>query len=131
VNKAKKHRYDAIWWSIELPGGWSVRDDPKCATLTSVKLKGVLQVSAYRKDSDIGEGELFELADEQPTPEHVEIGQFAALANTHDTEGLRWKKWWLTRDRILIFVTYNGPLRSADSEIQAAEELLKTLEVRP
>lgn len=73
-------------------------------------------MSAYRKDSDIGEGELFELADEQPAP---------------DTEGLRWKKRWLARDRTLIFVTYNGPLGSADSEIQAVEELLKALEVRP
>jgi hypothetical protein len=131
VNKAEKHRYEAIWWSVEIPEGWSVRDDPKCVTLTSAKLKGVLQVSAYRKDSEIGERELFELADEQPAPESVEIGQFDGLCNTHDTEGLRWTKWWLARDRTLIFVTYNGPLRSADSEIQAAEELLKTLEVRP
>ena len=23
---------EAIWWSIELPEGWSVRDDPECAT---------------------------------------------------------------------------------------------------
>lgn len=131
MNEAKKHRYEAIWWSIEIPEGWSVRDDPECATLTSVKVKGVLQVSAYRKDSEIREGELSELADEQPTPESVEIGQFVAVCNTHETEGLRWKKWWLARNRTLIFVTYNGPSRSADSEIQAAEELLKTLEVRP
>jgi hypothetical protein len=130
VNTAKKHRHEAIWWSIELPEGWSLRDDPECATLTSTSLKGVLQLSASRKDSDIHDGELFELADEQPEPESVEIGLFTGLCNTHDAEGLRWKKWWLARDRTLIFATYNGPLHSADAEIQAAEGLLKTLEVR-
>ena len=131
MNKAKKHRYEAIWWSIELPEGWSVRDDPECATFTSANLKGVLQLSASRKDLNIRDGELFELADEQPEPESVEMGLFTRLCNTLGTEGLRWKKWWLARNRTLIFATYNGPLRSADAEIQAAEGLLKTLEIRP
>jgi hypothetical protein len=131
VNNAREHRYEAIWWSIELPEGWSVRDDPECATFTSAKLKAVVQLSTYRKDSDIGEGELFELADEEPAPEFVELGLFAGLCNTHDTEGLRWKKWWLARDRTLIFATYNGPVRRADAGIRAVEELLKTLEARP
>ena len=125
------HRYEASWWSLELPEGWSVHDDPECATFTSANLKGVLQLSAYRKDLDIGDGELFEMADEQPEPESVEIGLFTGLCNTRETEGLRRKKWWLARGRTLIFATYNGPLRSADAEIQATEELLKTLEVRP
>jgi len=129
VNKAKERRYEAGWWSIELPEGWSVSDDPECATFTSTKLKGVLQLSAYRKDSDIGEGELSELADE-PAPEFVALGLFAGLCNTHDIEGLRWKKWWLARARTLIFATYHGPVRSADAGIRAAEKLLKTLELR-
>jgi hypothetical protein len=131
VNKKNAPRYEALWWSIELSDGWSVNDDPECATFTSVKVKGVLQLSAYRNDSDIGEGELFELADEEPAPESVELGLFTGLCNTHDAEGLRWKKWWLARDRTLIFVTYNGPVRSADGEIRATEKLLKTLELRP
>jgi hypothetical protein len=76
-------------------------------------------------------GNFFEMADEQPEPESVEIGLFTGLCNTHETEGLRWKKWWLARDRTLILATYNGPLRSADAEIQVTEGLLKTLEVRP
>jgi hypothetical protein len=33
--------------------------DPECATLRSAKLNGVLQLSPYRMDSEIGEGELF------------------------------------------------------------------------
>ena len=131
MKKPKKPRYEAIWWSIELPDGWSVRDDPECSTFTSTNLKGVLQLSAYRKGSDIGDGELFELADKQPEPETVEIGLFTGLCNRHDTQGLRRKKWWLARERTLIFATYNGPVRDADAEIQSAEELLRTLEVRP
>ena len=135
MNKPKKRRYEAIWWNIELPDGWSVRDDPECTTFTSANLNGVLQLSAYRKDLDIGDGELFELADQQPEPEPepepVEIGLFTGWCSTHDTKELRWKKWWLARNRTLIFATYNGPVRSADAEIQAAEELLRTLEVRP
>jgi hypothetical protein len=58
--------------------------------------------------------EFFELADEEPEPESVEIGLFAGLCNTHDTQDLRRNKWWLARDRTLIFATYNGPVRSAD-----------------
>jgi hypothetical protein len=85
VNEAKKHRYEAIGWGIELPGGWSVRDDLECATFTSANLKGILQLSAYRKDLDIGDGELFEMADEQPEPESVEIGLFTGLCNTDET----------------------------------------------
>lgn len=130
MNKPKAHRYEAVWWSIELPEGWSVRDDPECATFRSANLNGVLQLSAYRKDSDIGEGELLELADEEPAPEFVELGLFAGLCNNHDTEGRRWKKWWLARNRTLIFATYDAPVSSADAEIRAAEELLRTLELR-
>jgi hypothetical protein len=48
---------------------------------------------------DIGDGELFEMVDEPPEPESVEIGLFTGLCNTHEAEGLRWKKWWLARDR--------------------------------
>ena len=131
MNTTKKHRFEAVWWSVELSEEWSVHNDLECATLTSPQLKGVLQLSAYRKDSDIGEEELFELADEQPKPESVEIGLFAGLCTTQDTDGLRWRKWWLARDRTLIFATYNGPLLGADAEIQAAEGLLRTLELRP
>ena len=71
-----------------------------------------------------------ELADEEPAPESVELGLFAGLCNTHDAEGLGWKKWWRARDRTLILATYNGPVGSANAEIRVAEELLKTLELR-
>jgi len=40
VNKPEKHQYEATWWSIELREGWSVRDDPECATFASADLKG-------------------------------------------------------------------------------------------
>jgi len=131
VNRAKRNRYEAIWWGIELPEGWAVRDDPECATFTSADLKGVLQLSAYRKHSDISEGELLDFADAEPAPKSVEVGLFTGWCNTHDSEGLRWKKWWLAKDRTLVFATYNGPMGDAEAEIRAAEELLKTLEVRP
>jgi hypothetical protein len=112
------------------------RDGPFAMIVSAQRLhlpisKGALQLSAYRMDFDIGDGELFEMADEPPEPDSVEIGLFTGLCNTHETEGLRWKKWWLARDRTLIFATYNGPLCSADAEIQVTEGLLKTLEVRP
>lgn len=129
--KHKSSKYETSWWSIELPEGWSVEDDPECSTFTSAKLKGALQLSAYRKDSDIGTNEICELADKQPEPNAVEIGVFVGLCNTFETDGVRWKKWWLVRDRTLIFATYNGPVANADVEILDAEDLLNTLQVRP
>jgi len=123
------HRYETAWWNIELPERWSIRDDPECATFTA-NLKGLMQLSAYRKDSDIAVEELFELADEEPEPESVEIGLFTGLCNAHDTQGMGWKKWWPAKNRTWMSATDNVPMRSAASEILAAEAVLKTLGVR-
>jgi hypothetical protein len=130
VNKAKKQRYEAPWWSVELPVEWSARADTECATFTSVKLEGALQLSAYRKDSDIDQKELFELADERPVPDTVKIGSFAGLCNTYEKEGTRWKKWWLVKHRTLVFATYNGPAPIAEAEIRVVEGVLQTLQAR-
>ena len=131
MDKPRNHRYEALWWSIELPEEWSVRDYPQCTEFKSINSKGTLQLSGYRQDWDIGEGELSALAGEEPTTESIKLGVFGGLCCSHDSEGTRWKKWWLTKERTLIFATYSGPVHSADSELAAVEELLKTLEVRP
>jgi hypothetical protein len=127
---ANTAKYETSWWSVELPYGWSVEEHPICTTFKCLDLQGVFQISAYRKESEVGKDEIAALADEDTEPWPVKIGTLAGVCTTHNRDGVCLRRWWLLRGRTLIFATYKGPIAKADAEIGAAENLLKTVQVR-
>jgi len=123
--------YESAWWSIDLPEGWNVTHDSECTTITSHNLGGTLQLSAYRKKSDIAEDELAGLVEDDHELEPICFGEVSSVQTTYDDGDERWRSWWLIRGPTLIFATYNGSLLEFDENVMAAEEVLKTLRVFP
>jgi hypothetical protein len=38
-----------------------------------------------------------------------------------------WRKWWLRKDSLLLFVTYNCAAEDQDAEVSEVDELIATL----
>jgi hypothetical protein len=106
-----KH-FQSTWWSIEVLPGWSAKREDTCTTILSEKGVGALQVSAYHNDDGpVSERDLSEFSEgEYPdgvSENHHQLGAFSGLHVSFSENGTYWRKWWLRKDFLLLFATYN------------------------
>lgn len=124
--------FESTWWSIELLPGWRAECEDSCTTISSEKGVGALQVSAYHHEGEsVSEKDLSEFS-EGEYPEGVEVKEYdsGALSGLHvsfSENGRYWRKWWLRKDSLLLFVTYTCEVENRDSEIENVDQMIAAL----
>lgn len=113
-------RYKASWWSIELPAGWTGKEEEDCHTFESVSGVGALQISAHRKgDGAVSDDDLREFAGDVPL-RAVGFGDVTGFRTRFSDDGTFWIQWWLRSEQTMVHATYNCALE----ERREAEEAL-------
>jgi hypothetical protein len=124
--------FESTWWSIELLQGWCAEREDCCTSISSEKGAGVLQVSAYHHDGEpVSETDLAEFS-EGDYPEGVSLidhrfGAFTGLHVSFSENGMYWRKWWLRKDSLLLFVTYNCNVENQNAEYAAIDQMVAAI----
>lgn len=117
-------------WSIEVSDGWTATDHPECLTLERSG-EGALQLSSARKKSGIvSESELFFAEGERQDWGfwlRTTCGDFDGVRYEYMEGDVAWRRWFLRRERTILFITYNGTLTGAATEREAVEQMLGSL----
>ncbi len=115
-------RYKSAWWSLELPAGWSGREEEECHTFECDGGVGALQISAHRKEvGTVSDQDLREFAGDVPL-RPVAFGEVAGFRTRFSTEGTFWIKWWLRSRKTMIHATYNCAQEERKEEEEALVE---------
>ena len=117
---------------MEVESGWAAECDADCVSFWRENGVGALQISAYKHSSGtISDGELRNLLkDEIPesaVPQCITCGEFVGVEIDYVTEGIFWRKLWLTHGPLLVFITYNSDGEDNNVERQAVDEMLSSL----
>jgi len=124
--------FESAWWSIELVRGWYAEREDSCTTIWSEDDVGALQVSAYHHDGElVSEKDLSEFS-EGEYPESVSVldlrlGSFTGLHVSFSENGTYWRKWWLRKDSLLLFVTYNCSVENQNCEYAAVDQMVAAI----
>jgi hypothetical protein len=116
-------------FSFDVSGDWSAIEDPECLSLT-LSEEGALQASsAVKQAGDVTDVDLLFKAEErsawgQAMP--AQCGEFEGISYEYESEGTAWRRWFLRKGRLLLFVTYNGTPAAAARERVAVLEVLST-----
>jgi hypothetical protein len=98
-------RYDSAHWSIDVPEGWTFRQDDECAMFECESSRGAVQISEYRKDCDFTDEDLRDLATETDLV-RVAFPHFTGLCSRGSDDKFSWTKWWLRAGPSMVYVTH-------------------------
>jgi hypothetical protein len=119
-------RHHSKDWSLEVPIGWSAKEDENCTTFCHPHGSGAFQVSSYRKGEPVSDDDLREFArDISLAP--VSFNRLTGFCSRFSEEGTFWAKWWLRAGRQMIHVTYNCPLADRSREDADVKAMMQSL----
>lgn len=127
-------KFQSAWWEISLPLGWTGEHDEECARFLSQNEVGALQISAYRKDEELADADLQEMAAEHieagANLKSVQFGSFTGFYFHFRTEDAYWR-WWLLRcDKTMLYATYSCDPYGRGKDDEQVEQIMNTLRVR-
>jgi len=126
------HEFIAPCWSIQVATGWFSEQEDECATFWREDGVGALQISAHSHDSgtvpqddldDFTRGEFPDGAALEP----VRSGEFEGVGVDFVKDGKFWRKRWLIKGGLLVYVTYNSDAQDQSMEKEAVNEMIATL----
>jgi uncharacterized membrane protein YgcG len=121
-------------WVLDASTEWKLVHHPECLTLELLD-RGALQFSsATRRSGRVDHAELQRVAarlnDGWGSAEAVMCGDFSGLLFSYvDNEGINWRRWFLGRGSILLFVTYTAKTLISTADEQLIQSTLDTLRV--
>jgi len=130
--------YSSTWWQIET-AGWQVdeSDDATAFVPCDVAGEAALVVSAFRKrEGPITAEELWVMSGKASPPtasrQEVRCGDFDGYAATYgDADGVHWRVWWLARNRIHVYATFNCDGSEASKHDAVLDWMLSSLTPLP
>ena len=129
-------RYKSAWWSLDLPAPWNVEEKKDRVAITSEDYVGVLQISAYRREgNEVTNDDLLHFAEDELV-EGVELqniicGEFTGIGISYLVDGSYWRKWWLWRGALLLYVTYNCSAEQRFVEMDTVDQMMNSLRNDP
>ena len=129
-------RYKFKQWSIKLPANWGAERKGYCVILTAENGVGALQIITRRHDSknfafnnlpDFTEDKLVEGLDLQ----NVKCGEFTGIGISYLVDSNYLRKWWLWRDSLLLYVTYNCLAEELLVEMDTVDWMMKSFKYYP
>ena len=128
-------QFVSSWWSIQLEPGWFAEREPECASFWRKDGVGALQISAYKHDNGSLPGDDLAEFMENEVPENVtrqktQLGEFLGYEVDYILEGTFWRKVWITKDSLLMFITYTSDAEDRRVESVAVDKMLASLKSR-
>lgn len=128
------HDFASTFWSVTLPTAWQGQHEAECATFSGEKNIGALQISSSRKDGRVTDEDLRDFASELlangAKTKTVHAGQFTGFTLTFGDEKTYWRQWFLRRDSLAVFVTYNCPIEHMHQEDASVHAIVESLRAR-
>jgi hypothetical protein len=106
--------YQTDVWALEQLRGWEAQEQAECVTFLKPNGVGALQIGYAMKPG----GE---------SPDKVTCGPFSGLVAKYATGGRFWRKWWLRRTSLLLYITYNCRLEDKGAEAEEADQIIGSL----
>ena len=130
-----RQEYKSAWWSVELPDNWEAEQGEDCATFTSQRGVGALQISAYRRDAEIVTDEdLLDFAEDELVEganlNSVSFGEFVGLETSYFADESFLRKLWLRSGSLLLFVTYTCAAEERTVEAEGVSQILNSLSLK-
>lgn len=121
-------------WKIDLPKHWEVEIDDEIHIIYDPDGFGALQISAFIKSDDpITENELLENTGLEENDfkylKKVSCGDFDGYLLMYDVDHTFWKKWWLIKDNLLLFATYNCETTDREKELNFVDTTVNSLTI--
>jgi len=112
--------YKSSTWALELPDGWTGRDEGDCHTFLPSGSHGAFQISAYLKEEDpVSDDDLLEFAEGVPTRKVI-VGDFTGICTRFSADDIYWIKWWFRSGHTMIHATYNCADDERNPDIEEA-----------
>jgi hypothetical protein len=125
--------YQTNYWRINYPASWDVEQFENGISFFDDKEGvGSLQISGYLKDEKVTSKDIDELFEDE-TPGNSElkkrkIGIFEGYSTEYNYEDQFWRMWFLTKDKLLLCITYNCELEDREIEKEIINQIISTLE---
>ena len=125
-------RFAGDGWSIEVPQGWTVREEDECVHFVPPGRGDGMRLTAARKgEGRVKDADLVDFASEHldagAPRRDVRLGDFVGFEIAFDTDDLAVREWTLRAGNVLLFVSYGCVLQSAGRLDEAVEQALITL----
>lgn len=118
-------------WSISYPDEWEGESNGGVVSIRDPDGPGILQISSYRKPGGVEMSEVLAAAKLSPAQREFlgggRWGDFEGFQLVHSEGDVFWRKWWLKKGEVHVFVTYNCPLSDKDAEAEVVNEMMDTL----
>jgi len=123
--------YKSTNWTVKLPNDWIVEEHKECLSFYGEHGIGALQISAYSKDEIVTLEDLKEFAqDEVPKEENIEsviVGSYFGLQVEYEYKKTFWRMWFLARDKVFLYVTYNCDFEERKTERDKVSQIIDSL----
>ena len=119
-------RYDSAHWSIDVPEGWTFRQDDECAMFECESSRGAVQISEYRKDCDFTDEDLRDLATATDLV-RVAFPHFTGLCSRGSDDKFSWTKWWLRAGPSMVYVTHFCDPKERGNDDAHIDSMLRSL----
>lgn len=118
-------------WTVVLPLAWQGTHEEECDSIFNEDGVGVLQLSAYKKPSQVSEQDLEDFATEHieagAKTKFVEYGEFSGLTLSFCIDNEYWRYWYLRVGSLALLVTYNCDAEDQNVEVQQVNAILGSL----
>jgi hypothetical protein len=123
-------------WSIKLPDAWKAEKKGYCVTFRTENGVGLLQIITCRLDSKSVTYHDLQGSTEDKLVEGVELqnikcGEFTGMGISYLVDGDYWRKWWLWRDSVLLYATYNCLAQEHLVEMDVVDQMMNSLKYYP
>jgi hypothetical protein len=129
------NEFTSDWWSIELEPGWFAHPEAECISFRSEGGVGAFQISSYRHEAEtvpMTDLNAF-MENEIPAdvlPQKTKSGEFSGFGVDYIDEGKFWRKQWVTKGSVLVFVMYNCDAEDQTVEKTSVSKMLTSLKSR-
>ena len=129
-------KYKSVWCSLDLPAAWKVEEKKDGVTITSEDNVGVLQISAYRREGkEVTNDDLLHFAEDELVEgvelQNITCGEFTGIGVSYLVDGSYRRKWWMWRDSLLLYVTYNCSAEQRFVEMDTVDRMMNSLKNEP
>ena len=129
-------RYKFARWSIKLPPNWEVKRKAYCLTFRAENGVGALQIITCRQNGkDVTYNDLLGFTEDKLIDgvelQNLICGDFSGIGISYLVEIDYWRKWWLWRDTVLLYVTYNCLAEDRLVEMDTVDQMMKSLKFYP
>ena len=118
-----------------MPEAWQADKKGNCVTFRANGV-GLLQIITHRQDKkDITYNNFLGFTEDKLIEgvelQNISCGEFTGIGISYLVDGNYWRKWWLWRNTVLLYVTYNCSAEEHLVEMDVVDQMMMSLKYYP